>query len=272
MDDELALNIARFDGLAETYDAYRPHPPEALIDVLTQMAQVERPRLVVDLGCGTGLSTWVWAGRADIVIGVEPNEGMRRAAESHQAGTYQVGEVRFQSGISSQTGLPDASADIVTCAQSLHWMEPASTLQEAARILRPGGVFAAYDYQWPPTILPEVEIALEAFQDRASALEKAGLPSYGPHHWDKAGHLERMRSCGYFCYVKEFWLHHIEPGDARRMVGLALSMGSVNTLLRRGYSPEQLGLPEYQATAERLLGDQAIPWYFSYQVRVGIKL
>lgn len=32
-----------------------------------------------------------------------------------------------------------------TVAQALHWMEPASTLAEVARILRPGGVFAAYD-------------------------------------------------------------------------------------------------------------------------------
>ena len=42
-----------------------------------------------------------------------------------------------------------ASADIVTCSQSFHWMEPEPTLAEIARILRPGGVFAAYDYDWP---------------------------------------------------------------------------------------------------------------------------
>ena len=37
------------------------------------------------------------------------------------------------------TGLADACADIVTCAQSLHWMQPDVTFKEVDRILRPGG-------------------------------------------------------------------------------------------------------------------------------------
>ncbi len=46
----------------------------------------------------------------------------------------------------------EGTAGIVTCAQSFHWMEPESTFIEVARILRPGGVFAAYDYDRPPTV------------------------------------------------------------------------------------------------------------------------
>jgi predicted O-methyltransferase YrrM len=51
------------EGFAEGYDVHRPSPPEALLDVLSLLAQVERPKLVVDLGTGTGtgLSTRVWA-------------------------------------------------------------------------------------------------------------------------------------------------------------------------------------------------------------------
>ena len=37
----------------------------------------------------------------------------------------------------------------MTCAQSLHHVEPEGTLAEIGRILRVGGVFAAYDYDWP---------------------------------------------------------------------------------------------------------------------------
>src|SRR5262249_48629656 len=42
-------------------------------------------------------------------------------------------------------------------AQSFHWMEPTATLAEIARILRPGGLFAAYDYDWPPAIQWELD-------------------------------------------------------------------------------------------------------------------
>lgn len=49
-------------------------------DILSQLAG-GRPRVVLDLGCGTGLSTRIWYGYADEVIGVDPNEDMRKQAE-----------------------------------------------------------------------------------------------------------------------------------------------------------------------------------------------
>lgn len=60
--------------------------------------------------------------------------------------------VDYLERFASNTGLAEESADIVSCSQSLHWMEPESTFAEAARILRPGGVFTAYDYKWPPVV------------------------------------------------------------------------------------------------------------------------
>src|ERR1035437_4594814 len=71
--DSLRPGVERFLGFAPVYDRFRPQPPEVAVDVLCQIAQVERPGLVVDLGCGTGLSTRIWAGRAERVIGIEPS-------------------------------------------------------------------------------------------------------------------------------------------------------------------------------------------------------
>ena len=64
------------EGFPEVYDRSRPSPPPELLEILMVVAQVTRPRLVVDLGAGTGLSTRVWAERAEEVIGVEPNARM----------------------------------------------------------------------------------------------------------------------------------------------------------------------------------------------------
>lgn len=33
-----------------------------------------KPEQIVDLGCGTGLSTLVWACKCDNIIGIDPNE------------------------------------------------------------------------------------------------------------------------------------------------------------------------------------------------------
>src|SRR5579859_3330170 len=113
--------------------------------MFTQLIHEVRPQLVVDLGSGTGLSTFVWAERAAQVVGIEPNAEMRHLAEKKRA-QLGVANLRFQAGLSYQTGLPAQSAAIVTCSQSLHWMEPQPTFAEIGRILCPGGLFAAYDY------------------------------------------------------------------------------------------------------------------------------
>src|SRR5262245_5606647 len=112
-----------------------------------------RPR-VVDLGSGTGLSTRWCAAWADSVIGVEPSDDMRERAEA--AGDARVeddrGRVRYVRGWSHDTGLPEGEADLVVAVQALHWMDPAPTFAEVARLLRPGGVFAALDCDWPPSV------------------------------------------------------------------------------------------------------------------------
>ena len=262
-------NIDRFSGFADTYDAHRPSPPGVLVDVLTQLAEVARPRLVVDLGSGTGKSTRVWIGRADRVIGIEPNADMRRQAEAlqHQAD----GVLEYRDGTAADTGLPDACADILTCCQSFHWMEPASTLAEVARVLRPGGVFAAVDCDWPPVVLRELDDAYRQVHNQAREIEKQRGISSDVRQWPKEQHLKQIKASGRFRYAREITLHQVEPGDAQRLVGIALSQGGVAALLRAGISEDEIGLAHLRALAERLLGGRSVPFYFSYRVRVGVK-
>jgi SAM-dependent methyltransferase len=48
---------------------------------LCQLIRQKKPKVVVDLGSGTGISTRIWYGIADLVIGVEPNDDMRAESE-----------------------------------------------------------------------------------------------------------------------------------------------------------------------------------------------
>jgi SAM-dependent methyltransferase len=139
-------------GKASSYDRARPTTPPALLDLLTQLIHLPHPALVVDLGSGSGLSTAICGERAGQVIGIEPDADMRKEALHNVEGHPYAAHIEYREGVAHQTGLPDGCADIVTAAQSFHWMEPTATLAEIARILRPGGLFAAYDYDWPPTL------------------------------------------------------------------------------------------------------------------------
>jgi SAM-dependent methyltransferase len=249
-------------GFAAGYDSNRPSPPAALLDILCLEAQVERPRLVVDFGSGTGLSTRAWAERAEEVVGVEASPEMRDQAEQ----ATEAGNVRFVQAYAQATGLPDGAADIVTSSQSFHWMEPAATLAEAARILRPGGVFAAYDYDWPPVVHPDVEAAFEELLKRvARRREERGRMRYA-----KEGHLERIRASGHFRHVREVVFHSRERGSAERVVGMALSLGPLTVLLDEA-SEEELGLEQLRDVAGRALGDREVELFLCYRARLGVK-
>src|SRR5207302_5969416 len=130
--------------------------------------RMSRPAVVVDLGSGTGVSAVIWAGRADRVVAVEPNGDMRAVAAARLT-SEQGTEFELRDVLAAETGLPDACADVVTCSQSLHWLDHRSTIDEIARILRPEGVFAAYDYDWPPLVHWEVDAAF------LSVLEASGV-------------------------------------------------------------------------------------------------
>jgi SAM-dependent methyltransferase len=251
------------------YDAHRPAPPAALLDVLCCEAQVERPGFVVDLGSGTGLSTRAWTDRADEVVGVEASEAMRARAEQETSAP----NVRYVQAFAQDTGLPDGVADIVTCSQSLHWMEPEPTFAEVARILRPGGVFAAYDYDWPPICNWEVERAFtEMVQRLAAARKGTGTPPWtGRPRYDKPEHLERIQASGRFRYSREIGLHSRDHGHADRIVGMALSLGPLVVLLQGGMSEEELGVAQLRETAARTLGDRETEWFISYRVRLAVK-
>lgn len=266
----VAANADRFSGFAELYDRYRPRPPEVIVNLLTQLAAKDRP-VVVDLGSGSGLSTLIWTRCAAEVVGVEPNADMRAQADERRAADSGAGMVRFVSGLSTATGLPDGYADIVTCSQSLHWMEPNGTLAEVARILRDGGVFAAYDCDWPPTLNAEAEQAYDACRAKAEGLERLRRLAPEVVKWSKSGHLERIRQSGRFRYVKEVVLHHVESGGAQRLVGLALSQGEIATLLKHGIGEDEIGITVLREAARRALGDAIVPWYWSYRLRIGLK-
>lgn len=268
--------IERWDGLAQRYDAYRPSAPDILPDMLAQLARTPVPARVVDLGAGTGLSTLIWAGRAKQVTGIEPNFDMRRQAEARLAALPREERrgVSFVDATAEHTGLPDASADIVTASQAFHWMEPIATLAEVARILRPGGVFAAYDYDWPPTITPETEILFHDFTLNEERIAEAHGASAEPPGWNKSGHLERMRQSGHFRLTKEIALHGVETGGAERFIGLTLSNVTTLLLTHDQLTTDELGIAAFERDVRHAFASMSEIeplWYVSYHMRIGVK-
>jgi SAM-dependent methyltransferase len=230
------------------------------------MARSDTPRLVVDLGSGTGLSSRYWSPYAKEVVGIEPSDSMR--AEAVRIGGANLS---YRSGFSHATGLPDGCADLVVCAQSLHWMEPAPTFAESARILRAGGVFAAYDYDWPPSTPSwEADMAYTRCMELARRLEREKGLVARLRQWDKEGHLDRMAGSGRFRFVRECLLSHKDQGGAERLVALFLSQGYAQSLLKLGLTEDELHIGDLRSAAICAFGDSRPTWIWSARVRIGV--
>jgi ubiquinone/menaquinone biosynthesis C-methylase UbiE len=259
--------VSRFQGISRHYDAVRPRPPHAIVDLINDWTGITAPD-VVDLGAGSGLSTVLWSGHAARITAVEPGDGMRAIAAERVAALPDAASVTLVAASAEATGLPDASADVVTVSQAMHWFDPERAIPEIARILRPGGVFVAYDAQWPPSIHWEVDAAYLRFEQRYRALEiQHGVQ---PRRADKEGHAARLAASGLFRHVNDIALHSREEGDAERLRGIMTSQGGAAALLDRGVTEEELGLDAVAEAAARHLREPR-PWWWTYRVRVAVR-
>jgi len=125
--------VRGFDRLAEAYERGRPGYPVTAVRHLGRVLHLGPGATIVDLGSGTGKFTRALAPLGAARVAVEPTEGMRRVFERV------VPDVLVLDGTAEEIPLPDRFADAIVCAQAFHWFRPRPTLEEFARVLRPGG-------------------------------------------------------------------------------------------------------------------------------------
>jgi ubiquinone/menaquinone biosynthesis C-methylase UbiE len=129
--------VERFSNRVENYVKYRPSYPKEMLEFFRVEMNLTEDSVIADIGSGTGISSKIFLENSNTVLGVEPNQAMREAAEE-----FLQYFPRFQSvdGTAENTNLPDNSVDFVIAAQAFHWFNPEKTLVEFKRILRGGFV------------------------------------------------------------------------------------------------------------------------------------
>jgi ArsR family transcriptional regulator len=95
--------------------------------------------VIADLGAGEGAFTLLLAQHATKVIAVDTSAKMIEVGRE-QAQRHDVKNIEYRLGDMEEVPIEDATVDLVFFSQSLHHaLHPQQAVQEASRILRPGG-------------------------------------------------------------------------------------------------------------------------------------
>ena len=142
-----------FSTIADTYALYRPTYPPAIFEWLA--AQCPRHEAAWDCGTGSGQAAIGLVPHFQRILATDP-------APEQLARALQHPKIAYSCGSAEDSGLPDASVDLVTAAVSLHWFDLERFYAEVRRIVRPGGIIAAWCYT-RTCVTPFVDDVVEGY-------------------------------------------------------------------------------------------------------------
>ena len=126
-----------FAGAAGRWERLRAELYGASFTQTALLSLLPRHWIVADLGCGSAGAALRLAPYVQRVIGVDQSAAMLKAARKRTAG---LSNVELRRGTLEALPIGDASVDAVLLLLVLSYVsEPRRVLEEAARILRPGG-------------------------------------------------------------------------------------------------------------------------------------
>ena len=139
--DEMVDHLVDFfDHIAPAYDAWANGQHGRLAARLVDLAAPAKGDQVLDVATGTGLVAHLVAERTDpgLVIGIDLSHNMLSIARSRK-----TGNIQFMGMAAEHLVFRPETFDIVTMGEALAYLaDPARALEEAHRVLKPGGRLA----------------------------------------------------------------------------------------------------------------------------------
>jgi ubiquinone/menaquinone biosynthesis C-methylase UbiE len=129
-----------FSVKSDEYAAARPHYPRELLEAIVSLCP--DTRRAWDCGTGTGQAAVALAEWFAEVEATDVSPQQIANAVAHE-------RVRYSVRAAEQSTFSKESFSLVTVAQALHWFDLRQFWPEVLRVLRPGGIFAAWTYTTP---------------------------------------------------------------------------------------------------------------------------
>lgn len=136
---------------SEQYATHRRDLPEAAVSQLVEHFGLNDESCVLDLGAGTGQVIAPLARRVGCGVALEPEPDLlRRLRARPDIGTNVLTVLGSDRDLPLlRRAIDDRRIDLLTVANALHFMDPASVFADARTLLRPGGGIAIVSHGLP---------------------------------------------------------------------------------------------------------------------------
>ena len=143
---------ATFDEFSASFDEVAGQPMTVFTRLLLREISLPENPVCLDVGCGTGISTFELAKRIDddgLIYGIDFSPPMIDQAEKN-AERSRFPNIKFSTGDAEQLDFPDSMFDLVFSNQTLPFIpNRRKALTEMYRVLKPGGLTAHLFYGGP---------------------------------------------------------------------------------------------------------------------------
>jgi ubiquinone/menaquinone biosynthesis C-methylase UbiE len=129
----------RFSKQSHAYALFRPEYPEELYRFLASC--VPNTKLVWDCATGTGQAARSLSKHFDRVVATDLSA--EQISKAHGPGNVQYKVAQAEDVLFSE-----GSVDLISVAQAIHWFELESFYSVANKVLREGGILAAWGYSF----------------------------------------------------------------------------------------------------------------------------
>ena len=206
------------DEIAEHYDRFRPGYPDAITEDIVSLAGLPERGKILEVGCGSGHATALFASRGYSITALEPSGGMASVAR-RRFGSFsnvRVIETTFEAWDPGTERF-----DLVLAASAIHFIEPQHRFTKPARLLRPERAFAVMWHDRDPGTLELHRRVEEAYALHAPSFEyPRDMPGL-EDHLDESGLYQGVHARQYRwsrVYGEEEFLGYLDSYSTHRLL------------------------------------------------------